>query len=136
MELKSLPPGNVVRAVILLIVPYGIEISFCTARFITRLTFNRTLWNWNIREKVCLHRWWDLLIVPYGIEIPQEPYMTFSRILLIVPYGIEIGDNESKRPQIIQLLIVPYGIEIKENSISERLNVSSFNRTLWNWNVL
>ena len=31
--------------------------------------------------------------------------------VLIIPYGIEIGDNESKRPQII-VLIIPYGIEI------------------------
>ena len=76
------------------------------------ITFNRTLWNWNISALILI---W------------------VHDILLIVPYGIE-----TRCPALIwrtttQLLIVPYGIEtINDNGIIEKLE--PFNRTLWNWN--
>ena len=134
----------------LLIVPYGIE-THRTWRHIKNLcAFNRTLWNWNV--EVVLHLLFSssLLIVPYGIETGQSavrnavkfllivPYgietqcvdrLTAGRILLIVPYGIETEESENLVKIRRVLLIVPYGIETNVYLLS------TFNRTLWNWNI-
>ena len=69
MELKfEMLNVNTLERILLLIVPYGIEIS--------SISFN-----------VLLNR---LLIVPYGIEIMQNDLAAQLIDLLIVPYGIEI----------------------------------------------
>ena len=54
------------------------------------VTFNRTLWNWNVWVKENTERSRKLLIVPYGIETAAEAAELAKKIvLLIVPYGIE-----------------------------------------------
>ena len=70
MELKFVTHRLEWQRVVLLIVPYGIEILHTLL----------------LRQKLQL-----LLIVPYGIEIGEyaSQYATFR--LLIVPYGIEIN---------------------------------------------
>ena len=77
------------------------------------LTFNRTLWNWNHRKHFFMNCVWILLIVPYGIETSKQKMEWEGKELLIVPYGIET-----------------------EYSPDAVWYTASFNRTLWNWNVL
>ena len=77
-------------------------------------TFNRTLWNWNLMSQVLHRRRHTLLIVPYGIET-----YWFYRIRLLRQL----------------LLIVPYGIETWF-CILARFKLYTFNRTLWNWNLI
>ena len=56
-----------------------------------RSAFNRTLWNWNIKESEEYDETQLLLIEPYGIEIRENRNGSrFSASLLIEPYGIEI----------------------------------------------
>ena len=91
MELKCYPTIQVILQILLLIVPYGIEIR-----------------PWG----GC----WDgapLLIVPYGIEIKLKDLIQAATGLLIVPYGIEITWVVSSETSPFFLLIVPYGIEMK-----------------------
>ena len=91
MELKSEKANEAVSGMLLLIVPYGIEIRFALIFFHLLFAFNRTLWNWNY---LCgnLKRFGEvLLIVPYGIEIQIKDWGGINaEFLLIVPYGIEI----------------------------------------------
>ena len=68
MELKFLIYQNMSFRQILLIVPYGIEISSSSSPLDAL----------------------KLLIVPYGIEIPSQRQYAGADELLIVPYGIEI----------------------------------------------
>ena len=56
---------------VLLIVPYGIEMSFADNSINIKFTFNRTLWNWNDHFGYYFPGVFRLLIVPYGIEIEQ-----------------------------------------------------------------
>ena len=101
-----------VFALMLLIVPYGIETACRRGRAKPPLyTFNCTLWNWNSGARRNTSRADFLLIVPYGIETNSGGFRTswygafnctlwnwndwkqiccwgFDR-LLIVPYGIE-----------------------------------------------
>ena len=68
MELKYSFHDLILTSFLLLIVPYGIEISL-SAHF---------------------NNWAFLLIVPYGIEINKNDSGSKWSVLLIVPYGIEI----------------------------------------------
>ena len=68
MELKFATSPSILRSLILLIVPYGIEI--CDLLTIVPCSL--------------------LLIVPYGIEIIVPVRQTRIPVLLIVPYGIEM----------------------------------------------
>ena len=58
------------------------------------LSFNRTLWNWNIGKRICLLPAFSLLIVPYGIETIKKYGKDKIVELLIVPYGIETFQPE------------------------------------------
>ena len=76
---------------VLLIVPYGIETVELSAKLVTMLTSNRTLWNWNSRRgnqnqffKPSNRTLWNWNSVP-------GPPPVCEQILLIVPYGIETG---------------------------------------------
>ena len=135
MELKRDIASIISCGDTLLIVPYGIE---------TRIT-GKPCDNWRL-----------LLIVPYGIETrqPGKPFGEDEN-LLIVPYGIETS-KLAVRTSLFALLIVPYGIEtvvivffvVKKKLLIvpygiETLNQSArfrylgtFNRTLWNWNII
>ena len=95
----------------LLIVPYGIEISL--------------LFQGNGQNAP------GLLIVPYGIEITEPQELNQRKDLLIVPYGIEISPQEMDYNHARPLLIVPYGIEMTYTLTLKYRNLS-FNRTLWN----
>ena len=48
MELKRRYPDSSLLVVLLLIVPYGIETASYVPLLFAILSFNRTLWNWNI----------------------------------------------------------------------------------------
>ena len=119
------------------------------------LTFNRTLWNWNLRTYSAVYCSHILLIVPYGIETSTSMFATdWLLILLIVPYGIETS-WQLVSSQCCCLLIVPYGIEtphfllcddavfllivpygIETSALSSAISsFKTFNRTLWNWNT-
>ena len=55
--------------------------------------------------------------------------------LLIVPYGIETRITGKPCDNWRLLLIVPYGIETLNQSARFRY-LGTFNRTLWNWNII
>ena len=102
---------------------------------ISALTFNRTLWNWNLVTSFCATRFWKLLIVPYGIETWKNVgKVKMVRLLLIVPYGIETAadnlDNDIKKPfnRTLWNWNVCRSAQIHAQS-------HAFNRTLWNWNL-
>ena len=84
---------------------------------LNQVSFNRTLWNWNVFLLPRLLSVLQLLIVPYGIETfvgDGGRHSAFA--LLIVPYGIETTQLPCiQRPT--ELLIVPYGIETYEGLI-------------------
>ena len=84
-------------------------------RNLLRLAFNRTLWNWNCVLHWCGSRRFILLIVPYGIETTQMAHLTAT---------------------LLRLLIVPYGIETRYEWACKDWCKATFNRTLWNWNLM
>ena len=132
MELKQLWVAWVHSCYFLLIVPYGIETILTAAFLLLQLSFNRTLWNWN----VCIYpvikfvtsfnrTLWNWNIVSWVVWV-------IVLGLLIVPYGIETWSFIAFS-WLFMLLIVPYGIETALCFCCLH-SMHSFNRTLWNWN--
>ncbi len=116
-------------------------------------TFNRTLWNWNVRfSSISLNAlsfnrtlWnWNTMCKPASIRLVAfnrtlwnwntkcgkciECRKAFNRTLWNWNFMKILG-----LPGDTFLLIVPYGIETIQTRM-EPLKVFPFNRTLWNWN--
>ena len=103
---RIMPAGQ-----LLLIVPSGIEMIGNLLLLAVKVSFNRTIWNWN-----------------RVLSSPVEPEFSFNRTIW--------NWNRLRSLLIIRrksLLIVPSGIEIQKPCTKAAYHFS-FNRTIWNWN--
>ena len=95
-------------------------------------SFNRTLWNWNYRIYRSRSKSSSLLIVPYGIETDLLPQFLILSLLLIVPYGIETLYCTLYAQAYVTFNRTLWNWNILSLRIAEC--TQTFNRTLWNWN--
>ena len=109
-----------------------LEINF--ARFPVFSTFNRTLWNWNLSDEQLDEVISRLLIVPYGIETKSCVINPTYLSLLIVPYGIETLIAKAWSPTWSTFNRTLWNWNLIDRIETE--NKMPFNRTLWNWNYL
>ena len=98
--------------------------------------FNRTLWNWNHKSRAVCPTWWKLLIEPYGIETEN----TASSFPFRLPFNRTLWNWNLVASSSLAPATMPFNRTLWNwnNNIDDvRVSiVETFNRTLWNWNIL